>query len=304
MATLKFAPDEGIWLKGNLHAHSTVSDGDLAPEQVLAGYHARGYDFFSLTDHNIHARYSYKDLILIPGFELTCYLGGKRAHINFYQKGDVCLFKDGEEFSVTDDEETRQFIERAKDEYLIMLNHPDWSRLEYRDVEGYSCFFALEVLNYGTEYHDRIGENAYFWDAGLRDGKRWWGLATDDNHNGYVSSPGWPFDHLECDSFGGWIMVKAADRSRAAIMEALQAGHFYASGGPQIHDFSVEDGVVHVSCSPVKRIVFKGEEGNFVRTLGEGITEFTAPLRRNKEYVRVECIDECGRVAYSNPIYL
>jgi hypothetical protein len=304
MARQSFAPVDGYWLKGNLHAHSTVSDGDLPPEQVLAGYRERGYDFFSLTDHNIYARYHREDLILIPGFELTCHLNGKRAHINFYQKGEKSLFFDGEEFSVTDDAATRRFIERAQDDYLIMLNHPDWSRLEYRDVEDYDCFFALEVLNYGTEYHDRVGENAYFWDAGLRNGKKWWGLATDDNHNGYTTSPGWPFDHLECDSFGGWVMVKAQERSHTAIIEALEAGHFYASGGPEIYDFSVENGIVHVSCSPVRRIVFKGEEGNFVRKLGENLTEFTAPLRRNKRYVRVECIDEAGRIAYSNPIYL
>ncbi len=299
-----FAPHNGIWLKGNLHAHSTVSDGDLAPEVVLRGYRERGYDFFSLTDHNIYARYSFDGLVMIPGFELTCYLGGKRAHINFYQKGETALFTHGQEVLVTDDEETRRFIAAAKDHYLIMLNHPDWSRLEYRDVEGYDDFFALEVFNYGTEYHDRVGENAYFWDTGLRSGKRWWGLSTDDNHNGYTDSPGWPFEHLECDSFGGWVMVKAAARSQAAIIEALEKGHFYASSGPVIHDFFVEDGIAHVSCSEVSRIVFKGEEGNFVRRLGVGLTEFTAPLRRNKQYVRVECIDEQGRVAYSNPIFL
>ena len=52
-----FAKQEGIWLKGNLHGHSTVSDGKLSPQKIFEGYHRRGYDFYSLTDHNIYTKY-------------------------------------------------------------------------------------------------------------------------------------------------------------------------------------------------------------------------------------------------------
>jgi len=99
-------------------------------------------------------------------------------------------------------------------------------------------------------------------------------------------------------------MVKAKNRSIKAITEALEKGYFYATSGPEIYDFSVQDRIAHVSCSPVSRIIFKGERRNYVRQMGTNLTEFTAPLRGNKEYVRVECIDEQGKVAYSNPIYL
>src|SRR5215813_8805491 len=37
--------------KGNLHTHSTRSDGKLSPEEVVAAYRERGYDFLALTDH-------------------------------------------------------------------------------------------------------------------------------------------------------------------------------------------------------------------------------------------------------------
>lgn len=39
------------WYKGNLHAHSYWSDGQVFPEQAVAWYKDRGYNFLALTDH-------------------------------------------------------------------------------------------------------------------------------------------------------------------------------------------------------------------------------------------------------------
>ncbi len=44
---------EKRWFKGNLHAHSQWSDGKDLPELVIDAYKKKGYDFFSLTDHNL-----------------------------------------------------------------------------------------------------------------------------------------------------------------------------------------------------------------------------------------------------------
>ena len=40
-----------MWLKGNLHTHTTLSDGDLPPEEVCRSYADQGYHFISITDH-------------------------------------------------------------------------------------------------------------------------------------------------------------------------------------------------------------------------------------------------------------
>ena len=34
----------GEWYRGNMHTHSLWSDGDAAPEAVVAWYKANGYD--------------------------------------------------------------------------------------------------------------------------------------------------------------------------------------------------------------------------------------------------------------------
>ena len=41
----------GQFYKGNIHTHSTISDGGLAPHDVCDFYRSRGYDFISVTDH-------------------------------------------------------------------------------------------------------------------------------------------------------------------------------------------------------------------------------------------------------------
>jgi hypothetical protein len=46
---------EARWYKGNTHTHSLWSDGDDFPEMIIGWYKAHGYDFISLSDHNILA---------------------------------------------------------------------------------------------------------------------------------------------------------------------------------------------------------------------------------------------------------
>ena len=41
----------GEWLRCALHAHTTRSDGELAPELLAAHYARAGYDVLAITDH-------------------------------------------------------------------------------------------------------------------------------------------------------------------------------------------------------------------------------------------------------------
>ena len=42
------------FLKGNLHAHTTFSDGVRSPQALIEEYESRGYDFLAITDHEDH----------------------------------------------------------------------------------------------------------------------------------------------------------------------------------------------------------------------------------------------------------
>ena len=85
-------PDEDgyFWLKGNLHSHTTNSDGRAAPQERLDGYVGQGYDFLCLSDHHKITRIETvqvpKDFVLIQGAELDPEnpFGGQKHHF-------VCL---------------------------------------------------------------------------------------------------------------------------------------------------------------------------------------------------------------------
>ncbi len=58
--------------KANLHSHSTLSDGDLTPEEMIAAYKERGYSILSITDHEApydHTDKSTEDFMLLAGWE-------------------------------------------------------------------------------------------------------------------------------------------------------------------------------------------------------------------------------------------
>ena len=53
MSPLSLFSEPSRFWRGNLHTHSTLSDGALEPPQVIEAYRNAGYDFLSLTDHFI-----------------------------------------------------------------------------------------------------------------------------------------------------------------------------------------------------------------------------------------------------------
>ena len=49
---------EGNWYKGNLHTHSTNSDGRKTPEEIVQIYKDHGYQFLAFTEHELSIRIS------------------------------------------------------------------------------------------------------------------------------------------------------------------------------------------------------------------------------------------------------
>ena len=47
----------GNWYKGNLHCHSTNSDGKLSPKEVVDLFKENGYSFLCFSDHDIYTDY-------------------------------------------------------------------------------------------------------------------------------------------------------------------------------------------------------------------------------------------------------
>lgn len=72
----------------DLHSHTTASDGELAPEALLARAAAAGVTVLSVTDHDTVAAISRCQqagrelgVQLVPGIELSCFINGREVHI-------------------------------------------------------------------------------------------------------------------------------------------------------------------------------------------------------------------------------
>ena len=190
---------------------------------------------------------------------------------------------------------------------MVIINHPYWSKVEYDQILPLKRLMGVEVFNYCSYVLENVGEAYACWDALLRNGMRLWGTAVDDTHNFF------PIESGGNDAFGGYIMVKARSLTQDDLMEAIAAGSFYGTAGPEIKEFYVEDGMVHFTCSPVSRIFFNGHQRQIRfkwAEPGEQLTELVYPLYgdtkygEREKYIRAECYDAQGRKAFTNPIWL
>src|SRR5205823_5792877 len=74
--------DDGVWLKCALHAHTTNSDGELAPPLLVHHYEWAGYDVLAITDHWVRTvERSTPKLLVIASAELNALAGGHDAHV-------------------------------------------------------------------------------------------------------------------------------------------------------------------------------------------------------------------------------
>jgi predicted metal-dependent phosphoesterase TrpH len=117
MDNLPFAKP-GRWHRGNLHTHSTASDGRTTPAEVCAFYRARGYDFISLTDHFLeNYQFPITDTTPYRGAGFTTILGAE-LHAPATSLGDpwhILAVGLPADFAPTGSEETGpQLAARAK----------------------------------------------------------------------------------------------------------------------------------------------------------------------------------------------
>ncbi len=289
-------------LKTALHVHTTRSDGEGTPEEVLKRYSECGYDVVALTDHRRYNRENLAPelgLLIIPGMEIDDNFDGPGVHCYH----TVVLGRDGEDNPFSQDQMFEGGTATTQESYqkkldmlhkagqLTMYCHPEWSNTPVREFERLEGNFGMEIWNSGCAVENGLDVNAAYWDELLIQGKRIFGCATDDGH---------AMDQ-HCN---GWVCVNA-EKEQDAVLGALKAGAFYSSCGPEIKDFYVEDGKVVVECSPCCDVAFRSNCFPLRRKYDRsgGIVRHEASLPDFIKYVRVTVTDSEGRRAWSNPIF-
>ena len=296
----------GRFWRGNLHTHSTRSDGVLAPAEVCRRYRAEGYDFLALTDHFIGA-YGYPIVDTVPfrdpGF--TTILGAE-LHSGAMANGELWHIlavglppdfarSNSPDFLVVANQETGPEIaaRAVAAGAFVAIAHPQWSGLTLADARSITAAHAVEIYNHGCAAGCDRPDGFAIADLLLSEGRHLSMIATDDAH---FSEP---------DHFGGWVMVKAIANSPEALLAALKAGHFYSSQGPELRDVRVEGDKVVVECSAVSSVIAMGQGTGAKAVHGASMTRAEVPLVRlnDSPWIRVAVVDAAGKRAWSNPIF-
>ena len=295
----------GRFWRGNLHTHSTLSDGALEPNAVADAYKAAGYDFMQLSEHFIeHFKWPIADTRTMRSNSFTTLLGAE-LHAPETKVGELWHIVAAGlplDFPAAKKSETGEHIAaRAKEAgAFVGIAHPAWSQLTIEDGRALKFVHAVEIYNHGCAVENDRGDGWYLLDQMLTEGHRLSAFATDDAH---FKNP---------DYFGGWVHVKAESLEPDELLRALKNGQYYSSQGPQFTGIELNGKEISIGTTPVDVItVLCGTSRTCVR-YGKAITEASFDLkslergwllRKPSDWFRVVAIDAGGRRAWSNPIW-
>lgn len=317
---MKLLENRGKWYKGNLHMHTTMSDGALTPEEAIARYRQAGYDFIALTDHRQeNPEWQDDDFVVLTGAEYDT--GDPASSMPVYHILGIGM-EQIPQIRYRESYEARRPWPPAQDIInairsaggIAILGHPAWSVMDPEEMLQLYGFAAAEIYNTNCGipmYPDRSDSSLYF-DIWAKNGKLVRAVATDDAHE---------YQGEECNS---WIMLNAPYLSASAIMDSLRNGDFYATQGPEIYDIDLEDEQIVVEFSEdVEVVMFHtnspwGQDN--VQTFEHKGSELFAPhisvdghkrkctaryvASRAEKFVRIELIGRDGARAWSSPYSL
>ncbi|HHV60328.1 MAG TPA: CehA/McbA family metallohydrolase [Clostridiaceae bacterium] len=305
--------------KGCVHMHTVRSGDSKCPyAEALDEYRKKGFDFCVMTDHQVYwnsDEMDKEDFLVLSGVEIAFDFNldhpytlnrrqEKHLHLNLIwdvTKGE-CGFQHGEVIKRPMDwgiDSWNQFIEEVKEKnQIVILNHPNWSHMDFELILALHGCLAFEVWNSGSVLDVGGYPDDAVWDYCLSRGKRIRAVAGDDTHN-YGEEFG------ICGSSA--TIVCTENFSKAGIVEALKEGRFYPTTGPKIYDLRIVDGTLHLECSPASVITIVGGNGfgrSYYAKNGDYLNELDWQVNSNLNYFRIRVTDQFGKTAWSQPIMM
>ena len=295
-----------MWYKGNVHTHTTKSDGDADPEVVVEWYKNHDYDFLVLSDHNHRTIIDgYSDaLILIPGEEVSARILGGDIPIHLNGIGISRVVEPIDAGGVVETLQANvDLITEAGG--IASLNHPNASwAYDHKDIVQIEGATLLEVYNGWPGSNSEGAPGKYsgeeIWDNVLSTGKIIYGIAVDDAHH-YSD-----FTHTMANPGIGWIVVNAEQLTNESIIDSLIAGKFYFSTGIDIEDISMLDEGIELVISQHRDYIYNTK---FIGKDGEVLKEVTGlqpkyEFSGDEEYVRASIKSSIGTRAWTQPTFL
>ncbi len=155
-----FTDQEGKqWYKGNLHMHTTCSDGQKTPEEAVAVYREKGYDFLALTDHwHMGKSWQEEGFLMLSGAE---YDNGADLKEGIYHIVGVGMEREPQ-LEKTPRPKAQTIIDSIREAGgMAILAHPAWSMNRAEQAMG------LKAVRFITPHRESPGTAvripAFFW---------------------------------------------------------------------------------------------------------------------------------------------
>ena len=286
-----FSPELPFW-KGNLHTHTTRSDGRKTPEEVCALYRQAGYDFLALTDHRLVGGETFRDgsLLVLSGLEMDYALPHELVHIVGVGVDPQAMA--AYRYGNADPQPDIDLVRAAGGRYFLC--HPAWSLNTQDTMRRLRGLTGVEIYNTmsGLPWNAARADSSALLDVLFAGGCLLPVTAADDAHF---------YTGEQCVSY---LMVQAELCTWPCLRAALDAGRFYATQGPRLNGLSFDGKTLRVLSSPVSRVTFYSDLCWVAgRTrVGDGLTESEYEVQPGETFVRVELADEAGRRAWCSPI--
>lgn len=323
-AIVKYLLPDKKQYKINLHAHTVISDGMLSASEIKSLYKSNGYSAVAFTDHDIlirHNELTDGEFVALNGYEYKINENGakhaenrlKTFHINMIAKSpdidyQVCFnpynitteaeryipfakYRGGfydYDFSASGVNEVADIAHRNG--FLVHYNHPVWCMNDFvlNDIYG---FDGVETINTNSCVIKDLPEDTdVIYERFLREERRPYPLACDDNHN----------QRGTADSLKSFNMVALDVLSYENIISALESGDTYASSGPIIKSLTAQDGNVYIVVENTVHISMR-TEGRRAKTVYDksGVDRAVFHIREDDGYVRFVLTDKEGNHAYT-----
>jgi len=229
LVATSFPLSAGVWLKGDLHAHSNYSDGDSSVPFVLDQAKKLGFNYFVLTDHDskmdgemrhwYDLDYRSNDLILLYGVEWTT----SKGHANIFSTGVYDYSKLWETNRQKDPRSAMNEVESLGG--IFSVNHPNniFLKWKYSEIPTH-----VEVWNGSfnglSQNGDAIGET---WESWLQSGHKVFPVGGSDKHN-YKG----PFA-ADFSIGNPTTWVYAEETNSVAVLEGIKLGHTIMTYSPE-----------------------------------------------------------------------
>jgi len=194
------------------------------------------------------------EFLLIPSEEISANHGNIPIHINATNLRDLIVPRSGGSvYEVMQNNIDAVLEQRARTGQPMIphLNHPNFYRAitaeDLMRVKGERFFEVYNghpmVLNEGddkTPSTDRMWDVMLAWRLGILKLEPMYGIAVDDSHNYHEMKP------ANSNSGRGWIMVHAVKLTPEALIQAMEAGEFYATSGVRLKAVTRTEGTLRV----------------------------------------------------------